>query len=118
MGNGLNTLTRVMFGSQMWIPTLGRMLPMATGLIATMAGHGYQTIPGDGRRFTTAVGFTTTAMAGYGSQAPNGPLHGLPGDNQATTTDGRRFRRSKATVLAGSPAIPIGVMCPHETSTL
>lgn len=73
------------------LPASSLMKLRDTGHIQIMAGHGFLTTIGVGRRFTMAAGPTTMLTVGSGFRVTNGRLHGLAGAAAAITMDGRRY---------------------------
>lgn len=65
-----------MFGYLIAGLILHHMVPMDTGYIQIMAGHGILIIPGDGPRFIMALGAMMIFTGGIGYPAMFGALHG------------------------------------------
>src|SRR5690242_15069803 len=71
----------------------GLIIPMVTGLIPIMAGHGFQITTGVGHLFIMGDGYKISAMAGYGFRVINGLRHGLPGEAAVIIMDGPHLAR-------------------------
>ena len=69
------------------------IVPVDTGPGQIMAGSGFQIMIGAGLRSTTADGFMTHGMAGFGFLIMNGDLPGWYGEVEMIIMDGLQWVR-------------------------
>ena len=89
-------------------PAVGSPMQMDTGSGPTAAGTGPRTKISDGPLTITAVGLTSTARVGSGSQAANGRQPGSPGERVTITRAGLPYRQNP--LLVTHSASPPGVI--------
>ena len=92
MGPGSIILNMATSGAPIWAPVSDLTAPTGTGFgPMIMNGCGYRTIPGAGRLFTTAVGFTMIIMAGFGNRDMTGRQPGFAGAAAVIIMAGRHW---------------------------
>src|SRR5258706_15177189 len=81
------------------------MAATAIGSIPMTAGHGSQSIPGDGRHFIMVAGFMIPGMDGCGFRTTSGDRDGLPGEDAKVISDGLPLARVSALIWPIAVAI-------------